>query len=99
MWKETWYGGDDLSLTAEINDIIVVWNGKEEFEFYVDSNAEPELMEYHGIKSPEHALEEAKLFIEEFKLVSGVWDTIELDDLPEGSLARQVHEYNYGEAA
>jgi len=98
-WEETWYGGDSMSLTTEINDIVVVWDGKEEFEFYVDSDSEAELAYSGAIKSPEHALEVAKEFIEELELVSGIWDTVELDDLPEGSLARQVHEYNYGESA
>lgn len=59
---------------TEINDIQVFWNGKYDFEFYVNGITEPELMEHRGIKSPEHALSEAKMFIEETGIVAD-WES------------------------
>lgn len=58
---------------TEINDIQVFWNGKYDFEFYVNGITEAELMKHCGIKSPNHALSEAKMFIEEFGLVAA-WE-------------------------
>jgi hypothetical protein len=68
--REAGFGSEYVT---EINDIQVFWNGKYDFEFYVNGITEAELMEHCGIKSPNHALSEAKMFIEEFGLVAA-WE-------------------------
>ena len=68
--REAGFGSEYVT---EINDIQVFWNGKYDFEFYVNGITEAELMKHCGIKSPNHALSEAKMFIEEFGLVAA-WE-------------------------
>ena len=72
--KKPWDYQDDLGYVTDIYDITVTWNGSQEFNFYTDSNSEGIEFRHGGIKSPEHALEECKLLIDEMELVSGIWE-------------------------